>query len=665
MLDNSFNKKESPLVGMMGGGPGGTLGISGGAAAEKTYVDDVFSTFLYEGNNTTGRDIVNNIDLAGEGGLVWVKKTSGSENHVLIDTERGANNFIMSDSTNAANTSGGPVTDFNSNGFEVDNNGYVNGNSDDYVSWTFRKQPEFFDIVTYTGDSDINRTVSHSLDAVPGMIIVKKTSGSGGWYTWHRSLGGTGKALELNSTAGTDTNSNLFSTLPTATVFSPGDNSHTNQASQTYVAYLFAHDEQSFGTDSDEAIIKCGSFTTPSSGDFTVNLGFEPQWLMIKRTSSSGGSWAMRDVMRGWNLTGFERLFAESTSGQQNTSSSDYFPINSTGFGSQTDWLGANATYIYVAIRRSHKPPTAGTEVHQTLTYSGSGGTISRSTNILTDAFFTQRTSFDAPYAFDRMRGGSQYMGTVAGNTSEGTQNSAITIMGNNFLKMGSGATVNYSGKTYLLSLFKRAAGFFDVVGYEGTGSAQTVNHNLTVAPELLIVKRRSTATWWVYSSVTGNNAFLKLDSSVEAESGTNLWNTTTPGATTFSLGSNNNVVSDGSNYIAYLWASLAGVSKVGSYSGTGSNVNVDCGFTGGARFILIKRTDTEITGSSGTNWYIFDTTQGINAGNDPYMMLNLNDAQVTGTDYIDPLNAGFTVTSSAPAALNANGGTYLFLAIA
>jgi hypothetical protein len=109
-----------------------------------------------------------------------------------------------------------------------------------------------------------------------------------------------------------------------------------------------------------------------------------------------------------------------------------------------------------------------------------------------------------------------------------------------------------------------------------------------------------------------------------------------------------------------YLFASLNGISKIGTYSGTGSNVNVDCGFTAGARFVLIKRTD-----STGTDWYIWDTTRGIVSGNDPYLFLNSNAAQVTNTDYIDPLNAGFTVTSSAPAALNASGGTYLFLAIA
>ena len=61
----------------------------------------------------------------------------------------------------------------------------------------------------------------------------------------------------------------------------------------------------------------------------------------------------------------------------------------------------------------------------------------------------------------------------------------------------------------------------------------------------------------------------------------------------------------------------------------------------------------------------MWNTASGIASGNDPYMVLDETNAEVTNTDYIDPLNAGFTVTSSAPAAINANGGTYLFLAIA
>jgi hypothetical protein len=110
---------------------------------------------------------------------------------------------------------------------------------------------------------------------------------------------------------------------------------------------------------------------------------------------------------------------------------------------------------------------------------------------------------------------------------------------------------------------------------------------------------------------------------------------------------------------VAYLFATLAGVSKVGSYTGTAADLNVDCGFTAGARFILIKRTDS--TG----DWYTYDSVRGITAGNDPYLLFNNTAAQVTGTNYVEPLNAGFTVTSSAPAALNASSGTYIFLAIA
>ena len=110
---------------------------------------------------------------------------------------------------------------------------------------------------------------------------------------------------------------------------------------------------------------------------------------------------------------------------------------------------------------------------------------------------------------------------------------------------------------------------------------------------------------------------------------------------------------------MAYLFASLSGISKVGNYTGTGNDINVDCGFSSGARFVLIKRTDSD------ADWFLFDTLRGIAVGNDPYLLLNMAAIQVTNTDYIDPLNAGFTVTSSAPAALNTSGGTYIFLAIA
>ena len=212
--------------------------------------------------------------------------------------------------------------------------------------------------------------------------------------------------------------------------------------------------------------------------------------------------------------------------------------------------------------------------------------------------------------------------------------------------------------------MFRRAPGFFDVVTYTGTGSAKTVNHNLTVTPELLIVKARSQSGGWaVYNATSGASKAMLLNSNSGAFTYNAYWNSTAPTATQFTVATDGAVNDNTQTYIAYLFATLDGISKVGSYSGTGSNINVDCGFTAGARFVLIKRTD-----SSG-DWYVWNTARGIVAGNDPYFLWNTigvsASAEVTNTDYIDPLSAGFTVTSNAPAALNTSGGTYLFLAIA
>ena len=109
--------------------------------------------------------------------------------------------------------------------------------------------------------------------------------------------------------------------------------------------------------------------------------------------------------------------------------------------------------------------------------------------------------------------------------------------------------------------------------------------------------------------------------------------------------------------HIAYLFATLAGVSKVGSYTGTGADLNVDCGFSAGARFILIKRTDYA------SQWYLWDSARGIVAGNDPWIELNNTNAQNSGQDAIDPLASGFTVTAAAD--VNQPSGNYIFLAIA
>ena len=211
--------------------------------------------------------------------------------------------------------------------------------------------------------------------------------------------------------------------------------------------------------------------------------------------------------------------------------------------------------------------------------------------------------------------------------------------------------------------MLQRAPGFFDAVSYIGTGSGTgiTLNHNLTVTPELLICKAATLSQdWTVWRTGAASGVFERLNSEYGSTSPGYVLSTIS--ATQFGWNNADGAVNDnGATYIAYLFATLAGVSKVGTYTGTGSDLNVDCGFSNGARFILIKR----IAAGPVADWYYWDSVRGITAGNDPYILANSTAAEVTNTDYIDPLSSGFTVTSSAPAALNGNGNTYLFLAIA
>lgn len=110
---------------------------------------------------------------------------------------------------------------------------------------------------------------------------------------------------------------------------------------------------------------------------------------------------------------------------------------------------------------------------------------------------------------------------------------------------------------------------------------------------------------------------------------------------------------------MAYLFASLRGISKVGSYVGNGVGQTIDCEFSAGARFVLIKRTD-----ASG-DWYVWDTARGIAAGNDPRLSMNSSAAEVTTDDSVDASSRGFIVNQLAATNINVSGATYLYLAIA
>lgn len=313
------------------------------ANSAKTYVDDVFSAYTYAGTGAN-QSINNGIDLAGKGGLVWCKGRGGFS-HALTDTVRGASRMLHTDQTAGEQYhAGNDLSWFNSNGFSLSAewNGGLNANATNYVSWTFRRAPKFFDIVTWVGDGNATKVLSHALAATLGMAVVKAVSAGSSWNVYHNALG-VAHTLQLNSWNGDLGDLSFWTGQPTSSTFTVGNGINANGV--TYIAYLYAHDP------SPDGLIQCGAFTTDSGGQATTSLGWEPQYLLMKDASSSNQYWQIFDAARGFGTSrsANPELFASASNAETINPVAE---TTSTGFRVVQY---ASTTYAYMAIHRPNK----------------------------------------------------------------------------------------------------------------------------------------------------------------------------------------------------------------------------------------------------------------------------------------------------------------------
>ena len=600
----------------------------------------------------------------GEGGMVWYRRRDGAENNSIEDTVRGLDKVIYTDSANAQADPGAyGLQAFNSNGFTAG----LNTNGGDYASWTFLKSKRFFDIQTWTGDGTDGRQISHNLSTTIGSIFVKNTSsGSTDWMVYHRGCTDQdsthSNSLALNENYGQMAWKAFGKhSTQTSSVFTLGTSSPNeffiNQSGQTYVAYIFAHNDGDgeFGPDGDQDIIKCGSFTTDGSGFVPeVDLGFEPSWMLVKQTNAAN-SWYIIDALRDWSHNSTVYLRANLNNAEGTWTQPYFGSPTPTGFKGNLSSGVNNGTFIYIAIRRGPlAPPDSATEVFGIDNNTGQTG---MTTGVVTDfGFAGQRSGTDKYYVGTRLLQGSYLNFNSTASESSSTAFS--------FDQMDGFFSAAGSWNGYIGYGWKRAPSYMDCVAFSGNGSyPRNISHNLGVVPEMMWVKARNAADHWrVYSKDMTVQQEMLLNGTYAA-SATGSWGTGgRPTDSVFIVGSANTNYS-GRNYIAYLFASLDGISKVGSYTGNGSFQTIDCGFSAGSRFVLIKRTDA--TG----DWYVWDAERGITQAADPYLELNTTAAETTGNkNYLYPANSGFGVqeiTGTNNPNINVSGATYIFYAIA
>jgi hypothetical protein len=651
----------------------------GAAAAGPAYIENVFSTWLYTGTGAS-QTITNNIDVSTKGGMLWIKQRSGTVNNAVTDTARGYGNVLVTDLTIANSALQSAYQDWTTTGFGVTSSGNYNASGQTYASWTFCKQPKFFTVGTYSGNGT-TQAITHDLGSAPGCVIVKNTTTAGSWIVYHSGLT-SGYYIQLNGTGAQDnTNAarrfgnNSTTVNPTSTTITVGD--LINTSGDTWVYYAFASNAGGFGLTGTDNVISCGSYTGTGASGNAVTLGYEPQWLLVKEaagTNAASNNWILLDTMRGMNVNNgaASYLFPNSSSAE----SSGNIGLGPTATGFVTNGGGSSinengGTYIYIAIRRGPmKVPTDATKVFSPIARTGtSANAVITTPNFVVDSTWIQQrqSGWQASKFFDRLRGATNllYSNTTSAEVSDAyTLTSFASNVGFSLGSDVDNYSVNTSPNTYINYAFQRAPSFFDEVCSNGFVDGTLINHNLGVTPELIIVKTRNVASNWMGAV---NEAGNIRNISINTTSGgylpslvySSYFNSTTINPAGILNGAGGSSKGSGVNVVIYLFATCAGVSKVGSYTGNGTTQTINCGFTGGARFVLIKRTDS--TG----DWYVYDTARGMTTLTDPYLLLDTTAAEVATLGSVTTVSTGFALNAAILAAINTSSATYIFLAIA
>ncbi|HAW77689.1 MAG TPA: hypothetical protein DCW74_18385 [Alteromonas australica] len=252
-------------------------------------------------------------------------------------------------------------------------------------------------------------------------------------------------------------------------------------------------------------------------------------------------------------------------------------------------------------------------------------------------------------------------LGTQAGTNGSGTSMVAWNWLAgtafSNDASATSVGTIDSAGEV------NTTAGF-SVVSYTGTGSAGTIKHGLSAAPEMLIVKNRDTARdWMVYHSALGATKRIWLNYDLAEDSGTAAsatWNDTAPTSTVFSIGNNIHINESGDNYIAYCFANVEGYCKVGSYLGNNSSDGtfIYTGFR--PAWVMIKKYN-----AAGQWWGIYDSVRDPDNLVKQRLWANASNAESAySTDELDFLSNGFKPRGNYDS-INGSGSSYLYLAFA
>lgn len=314
---------------------------------------DSFNAQLYTGNG--GTQSITGVGFKPD--LVWLKGRSVNYNHWFYDSVRGVNKGLNSNSNSAQNTTTGLFSSFDSDGFTLGSNGEVNQSSANYVAWSWKagNLPSIntdgsttaivnanvaagFSIVHLPSHSG-SYTVGHGLSGVPDLIITRVYSGTSNWLVYN-SVNGARNYMVLNTDAA---NSAATAGYEYDAVTSTTFTNLISASTLSYIHYCFK---------SISGFSKIGGYTGTGSSGNAQNIGFQPDFVMIKSTAQYG--WNVYDSKRpSGSITGRYMLIANANDTEY-TTSAVHIDLTSTGFSFPNGYDGTNKSsqnYIYMAFK--------------------------------------------------------------------------------------------------------------------------------------------------------------------------------------------------------------------------------------------------------------------------------------------------------------------------
>lgn len=706
------------------------------SSEEDPKIYELFSVDAYKGEDTTPKLLLHeDLDIAGNPTTIWTKKNNdaGTTKFVVNSPDiMGYSQYLALGDHNGSQTYS-IINDIPSTGGIRFNGGSTGGQSGDwanfnhtdytYSSYAFREHPKFFSEVSYIG-TEATKTISHGLKDDLGMAIFKNRI-DGDWIVWHKDMGtdqssgnyyhkvaylnksyppessSVGGVMHWggNTTQVVDNSAGTFK-IGNGTTSTGSDYLKINVSGQSHIAWFFPDNEY----------VKCGKLDTQGfsfgSYGYQVDLGFEPQFVLIKNIYMNG-DWRIWDRYGAGSAPGngdFHLIInaLDSYTNQQRSTQAvedEQIFFNARGFSikqgtNDFSSSASNAGFIYMAVRKDDEPRPKDNLQKRIFGYAANLETYQYSDGVPFPHPYIN--NFKPDFAFYTKAQDGWHKGMIGNKIGNSTiyLNSAITswsAYGSSFgdrsnwwYKKGFGYDFTTNNSPFMY-MWKCTKGVCDHQIYRNNedpiGTTYTVKHNLGAVPELMIFKRLLNNTndpvYLYHKGISQDGTYLdKLDgntltiSNYNSGQSLNNYNPTDTQFQVKDIGSNG-ALGHNDYYYVWLFASYPGVSKIGTVDvNTSSVVYIGNGFPSSSKLFVMWRKIKDTSGNFVQSvWKMASSDRGINmlgTTAEAVTLVVTEDSENNSGDYFNvdsssgEAKVGFTISP-----LIEGAGTYAYMIFA